>query len=112
MTTLFQNSMPTVGSSLLFNVNELIKTMDEMKTKKDLLKTQILEEEDEKIKIENELSILTERLEKTNGIRIKWFTNVYFCIEVIKKLTIEFQDIEKTIFDTENARAKVIFFGK
>lgn len=71
MTTLYQNSMPTVGNSLLFNVNELIKTMDEMKTKKDLLKTQILEEEDEKIKIENELSILTERLEKTNGIIIK-----------------------------------------
>lgn len=71
MSTLYQNSMPTVGNSLLFNVNELIKTMDEMKTKKDLLKTQILEEEDEKIKIENELSILTERLEKTNGIEIK-----------------------------------------
>lgn len=35
--------------------------------------------------------------------------NCIFFIEVIKKLTNEFQDIEKTIYDTENARAKVIF---
>lgn len=28
-------------------------------------------------------------------------------LEVIKKLSNEFQEIEKTIFDTENARAKV-----
>jgi len=69
MSAIYQNSNSSnVGNSLLFNTNELIKTLDEMKTKKDLLKTQILEEEDEKLKIENELMILTERLEKTNGI--------------------------------------------
>lgn len=33
-----------------------------------------------------------------------------FYLEVIKKLTNEFQDIEKTIYDTENARAKVISY--
>lgn len=55
------------GNNLLMNVSELIKTMDEMKNKKEVLKTQILEEEEEKIKIENELGILAERLEKTNG---------------------------------------------
>ncbi len=31
-------------------------------------------------------------------------------IDVIMKLSNEFQEIEKTIFDTENARAKVIIF--
>lgn len=53
--------------NLLSNVNELVKTMEELKINKELLKTQILEEEEEKKKIENELSLLAERLEKTNG---------------------------------------------
>lgn len=66
--TLSNTNSVNAGTSLLYNVNELIKTMDEMRTKKELLKTQILEEEDEKIKIEGELSLLTERFEKTNGI--------------------------------------------
>lgn len=55
------------NSNFLANANELIKTMEELKINKELLKTQILEDEEEKKKIENELSLLAERLEKTNG---------------------------------------------
>ena len=62
------NYSNNIGNTLLTNVNDVIKTIEEMRSKKDLLKTQIMEEEEEKIKIENELAILTERLEKTNGI--------------------------------------------
>lgn len=62
-----QNSS-SMGNSLLSTTSELIKTMEEMKVKKELLKTQIFEEEEEKIKIRNEFGLLTERLEKTNGI--------------------------------------------
>ena len=61
------SNVSNVGITLLNNASELIKTMDEMRSKKDFLKTQILEDEEEKIKIESELAILTERLEKTNG---------------------------------------------
>lgn len=56
------------NNGLLVNFSaELSKNIEEMREKRDLLRTQIFEEEEEKNKIENEIANLIARLEKTKG---------------------------------------------
>ena len=59
--------MAQQGATLQAYVNELIKTIEDMKDKKEVLKNQIIEEEEEKIRVEKELTVLTDRLHKING---------------------------------------------
>lgn len=58
------------GSLVSFSA-ELSKNIDDMREKRDMLRTQIFEEEEEKNKIENEIANLIARLEKTNGKNFK-----------------------------------------
>ena len=59
--------MASQGATMQAYLNELIKNLEEMRDKRDTLRNQILEEEEEKGRVEKELAILTERLEKING---------------------------------------------
>ena len=59
--------MASQGATLQAYINELVKTIEDMRDKKELLKSQIIEEEEEKIRVEKELTLLTERLHKING---------------------------------------------
>ena len=59
--------MASQGATLQVYVNELVKTIEDMRDKKEILKSQIIEEEEEKIRVEKELTLLTERLHKING---------------------------------------------
>ena len=59
--------MASQGATLQAYINELVKTIEDMRDKKEILKSQIIEEEEEKIRVEKELTLLTERLHKTNG---------------------------------------------
>jgi len=59
--------MASQGATLQACINELVKTIEDMKDKQEVLRNQIIEEEDEKNRVERELSVLTDRLEKING---------------------------------------------
>ena len=48
-------------------VAELFGTFDDLRDKKEELKTEIYEEEEERRRIEKELEILSERLDRVNG---------------------------------------------
>lgn len=49
-------------------VAELIGTLEDLREKKEELKSEIYEEEEERRRIEKELEILSERLDRVNGI--------------------------------------------
>lgn len=55
-------------SNYLNLVGELIGTLEDLREKKEELKSEIYEEEEERRRIEKELEILTERLDRVNGI--------------------------------------------
>ena len=59
--------MASQGATLQAYINELVKTIEDMRDKKEILKSQIIEEEEERIRVEKELTLLTERLHKING---------------------------------------------
>ena len=71
----------------------LISGIEELVSKRDELHKQILEEEDEKRKLQNDISILTERLCKVN--------------ESLSKKTASRNEFDKTIAETEAAYMKV-----
>lgn len=48
-------------------VAELIGTLEDLREKKEELKSEIYEEEEERRRIEKELEILSERLDRVNG---------------------------------------------
>lgn len=49
-------------------VAELLATLEELREKREETKVEIYEEEEERHRIEKELEILTERLDRVNGI--------------------------------------------
>ncbi len=51
-------------------LNDLIKNLEEMRDKRDSLRNQIIEEEEERVRIEKELTVLTDRLERITGTYI------------------------------------------
>lgn len=67
--------------------------MEDLCTKRDELQRQILGEEDEKAKLQNDIRILTERLAKLN--------------ESLAKKISSRNDYDKTIAETESAYMKV-----
>jgi len=56
------------GATIQAYLNDLIKNLEEMRDKRDSLKSQIIEEEEERTRIEKELAVLTDRLERISGI--------------------------------------------
>ncbi len=71
----------------------VISGIEDLCTKRDELQKQILEEEEEKRKIQNDIRILTERLAKVN--------------EGLSKKTASRNEFDKTIAETEAAYMKV-----
>lgn len=60
--------MASQGATLQAYTNELVKVIEDMKDKKESVRNQIIEEEDEKNRVERELAVLTDRLEKISGM--------------------------------------------
>ena len=59
--------MASQGATMQVYLNELVKNLEEMRDKRDSLKHQIIEEEEERVRIEKELAVLTDRLERISG---------------------------------------------
>jgi Sjoegren syndrome nuclear autoantigen 1 len=60
--------MASTGATLQGYVNELVVGIEEMKDKRDKIRAEVIEEEEEKVKIEREIEILTDKLDKVNGL--------------------------------------------
>jgi len=84
------------GASLQNYNNELVKCIDDLREKREEVNRQILSSEEEKAKIQKDLSILTERLQKIN--------------ENLVRKTQARNEYDKTIQETEAAYMKVPTF--
>jgi Sjoegren syndrome nuclear autoantigen 1 len=86
--------MTQQGAVLQSYNNELIKCIEDLCSKRDELHQQILQEEEEKQKIQNDIRILTERLAQINeGLAHKISTR---------------NDYDKTIAECETAYRKIL----
>lgn len=83
-------------------VNELIDTLDDLRDNKEIIKAEIFKEENEKQEIEQELEILSERLDRING---KYLFNF---LETIMRAATEKKELERTIADTEHTKNKIV----
>jgi len=86
--------MSQQGAALQTYNNELVKCIEDLCTKRDELHKSILEEEEEKRKIQNDVRILTERLSKVN--------------ESLSKKMASRNEFDKTISETEAAYMKIL----
>lgn len=82
------------GASLQNYNNELVKCIDDLREKREEVNRQILASEEEKAKIQKDLSILTERLQKIN--------------ENLVRKTQARNEYDKTIQETEAAYMKIL----
>eukprot|EP00439_Symbiodinium_sp_Y106_P049811 s2658_g6.t1 len=73
---------------------ELVKSIEDLREKREELNRQILKEEEDKAKIQKELSILTDRLQKIN--------------ESLVRKTQARNEYDKTIQETEAAYMKIL----
>lgn len=86
--------MSNQGATLQLYNNELVKCIEEMCTKRDEIHKQIVEEEEEKNKIQSDLRNLTDRLTKiTESLSRKYAAQ---------------NEFDKTIGETETAYMKII----
>ena len=74
--------------------NELVKTIEDLREKREELNRQILHEEEEKMKIQKELAILTDRLQRLNE-------------SLVRKVQAR-NEYDKTIQETEAAYMKIL----
>merc|ERR1711957_73469 len=86
--------MASQGASLQNHNNELVKSIEDLREKREELNRQILKEEEDKAKIQRELSILTDRLQKLN--------------ESLVRKTQARNEYDKTIQETEGAYMKIL----
>ena len=82
-------------------VAELLSTLEELRDKREETKVEIYEEEEERHRIEKELEILTERLDRVNG-------TLSYELETIIRTATEKKELEKTIQDTEHTKNKIV----
>ena len=82
------------GASLQNYNNELVKCIEDLRAKREEVNRQILKEEEEKAKIQRDLSILTDRLSTITEPRAR-------------KIQAR-NEYEKTIQDTESAYMKIL----
>ena len=87
--------MAQQGAALQNYNNELVKCIEDLCTKRDDLQRQIIVEEEEKYKLQNDIRILSEKLAKVNEA-------------LAKKITAR-NEFDKTIAETEAAYMKVSF---
>merc|ERR1712060_561718 len=88
------SSMASQGASLQNYNNELVKSIEDLREKREELNRQILKEEEDKAKLQKELSILTDRLQKIN--------------ESLVRKTQARNEYDKTIQETEAAYMKIL----
>jgi len=86
--------MSQQGAALQSYNNELVKCIEDLCAKRDELHKGILEEEEEKRKIQNDIRILTERLSKVN--------------ESLSKKMASRNEFDRTIAETEQAYMKIL----
>ncbi|KAL5012555.1 hypothetical protein ScPMuIL_011106 [Solemya velum] len=86
--------MSQQGAALQGYNNELVKCINELCAKRDDLHKQILQEDEEKQKLQNDIRILTERLSKVN--------------ESLSKKMASRNEFDKTIAETESAYMKIL----
>ena len=86
--------MASQGATLQNYNNELVKSIEDLREKREELNRQILKEEEDKAKIQKELSILTDRLQKVN--------------ESLVRKTQARNEYDKTIQETEAAYMKIL----
>lgn len=86
--------MSQQGAALQSYNNELVKCINDLCGKRDELHKQILQEEEEKQKLQNDIRILTERLAKVN--------------ESLSKKMASRNEFDKTIAETESAYMKIL----
>merc|ERR1719498_1074176 len=82
------------GASLQNYNNELVKCIEDLREKREEVNRQILQEEEEKAKIQKDLSILTDRLQKLT--------------ESLMRKTQARNEYDKTIQETEAAYMKIL----
>merc|ERR1719465_347501 len=87
-------NMASQGATLQNYNNELVKSIEDLREKREELNRQILKEEEDKAKIQKELSILTDRLQKVN--------------ESLVRKTQARNEYDKTIQETEAAYMKIL----
>jgi Sjoegren syndrome nuclear autoantigen 1 len=86
--------MSAQGATLQNYNNELVKCIEDLREKREELNRQIMKEEEDKGKIQKELSILTDRLQKIN--------------ESLVRKTQARTEYDKTIQETEAAYMKIL----
>eukprot|EP00435_Cladocopium_sp_Y103_P016703 s2972_g4.t1 len=91
---LSEKTMASQGATLQNYNNELVKSIEDLREKREELNRQILKEEEDKAKIQKELSILTDRLQKVN--------------ESLVRKTQARNEYDKTIQETEGAYMKIL----
>eukprot|EP00854_Cymbomonas_tetramitiformis_P027491 gene27491-33907_t len=84
--------MAAHGAALQNHNNELVKCLEDLRDKRDEINRQIQREEEEKAKIQNDLTVLTKRLAQIND-------------SIARKVTSR-NDYDKTIMETEAAYLK------
>jgi sjoegren syndrome nuclear autoantigen 1 len=82
------------GASLQNYNNELVKCIEDLREKREEINRQILKEEEEKAKIQRDLSILTDRLSKINE-------------SLMRKMQAR-GEYDRTIQETEGAYMKIL----
>ena len=86
--------MAAQGATLQNYNNQLVKCIEDLREKREEVNRQILTEEEEKAKIQKDLSILTDRLSKIN--------------ESLSRKNQARNEYDKTIQDTEAAYMKIL----
>ena len=82
------------GASLQNYNNELVKCIEDLREKREEINRQILHDEDEKAKIQRDLSVLTDRLSKIN--------------ETLTRKVQARNEYDRTIQETEGAYMKIL----
>lgn len=82
------------GASLQNYNNELVKCIEDLREKREEINKQILKEEEEKARIQRDLSVLTDRLSKIN--------------EGLARKTQARNEYDRTIQETEGAYMKIL----
>ena len=86
--------MSQQGAALQNYNNELVKCIEDLCSKRDELQKQVMGEEEEKHKLQNDLRVLSEKLAKVNE-------------SLAKKISAR-NEFDKTIAETESAYMKVL----
>ncbi|XP_032904928.1 Sjoegren syndrome nuclear autoantigen 1 homolog [Amblyraja radiata] len=86
--------MTQQGAALQSYNNELVKCIEELCTKREELNQQILQEEEEKNRLQNDIRLLTEKLAKVN--------------ESLARKMATRNEFDRTIAETEAAYMKIL----